>query len=99
MVNDGFKICPFCKEKIRKEAVKCRFCGEWLEQPATPPPNPQASNEIAAETAANVKSTPIQPAVEIVEQVTSSESPISQPRESQDDLVLGEKVFREWADS
>jgi len=20
-----------CKEKIRKEAVKCRFCGEWLE--------------------------------------------------------------------
>ena len=36
MEEDGFKICPFCKEKIRKEAVKCRFCGEWLEKPLQP---------------------------------------------------------------
>ena len=36
MADDGFKVCPFCTEKIRKEAVKCRFCGEWLQEPYRP---------------------------------------------------------------
>src|SRR5664280_1120710 len=31
----GLKICPFCKEQIREEAVKCRFCGEWLGEAIT----------------------------------------------------------------
>jgi hypothetical protein len=30
MEKDKTKTCPFCAEVIRYEAVKCRFCGEFL---------------------------------------------------------------------
>ena len=46
-VSKTMKDCPFCKSKLKKEAVKCPNCGEWVKGQETVSRVSSARNESA----------------------------------------------------
>lgn len=43
--SSSTKNCPYCAEEIKPDAVKCRYCGEWLNQQSSKQTAAPAKNE------------------------------------------------------